>query len=569
MFEPVYRNRPGADAMRPASAEKAEQIAPGLWCSPGLSNAYLLTTGAGRVIVNTGMGFEGPVHRANFDAVDSSPVRYIIFTQGHVDHVGGLDSVRDSDTTVVAQANWTLWRDDNERLIPYRASRSAFAFQDTLAEGIRAIQRRLGTKHLAGQSVPVVDVDFEDTLSLEVGGRRMELLAVPGGETNDSLVVWLPDERICLCGNVFGPIFGHIPNLVTMRGDRYRDALTAIASVERVRDLQPELLVTGHFEPIAGTDRIHAELTRLHDAIQYIHDQTVAGMNAGKDVRSLMREVILPPEYEVGQGLWKGRLGCTGDLGELLGLVPSPVDDRTLPGRFRCRRRRCGRTRWRRRPRGTGADTLGRGPTCARDPPRRACSTRPSGCTCSAPRRTREPADRQHELLGKSLADKADSEEFMTLRPEDFYHTGIVVPDLDAAMARLTALAGYRWINPLSYTLPFRTATGTRELTSTIVYSVQSPHIELVNEVPGTPWTAAPGNAVHHVGYFTDSLVESARMLESNGFTLEMTGDAPGSELSLFAYYVDSFGTRIEIVDRALFPDWPAFLQAASQTDGA
>ena len=305
MFEPVYRNRPGADAMRPAAAEKAEHIAPGLWCSPGLSNAYLLTTGAGRVIINTGMGFEGPVHRANFDEVDSSPVRYIIFTQGHVDHVGGLDSVRDPGTTVVAQANWTLWRDDNERLIPYRASRSAFAFQDTLTEGIRAIQRRLGTKHLAGQSVPVVDVDFEDTLSLEAGGRRMELISVPGGETNDSLVVWLPEERICLCGNVFGPIFGHIPNLVTMRGDRYRDALTAIASVERVRDLQPELLVTGHFEPIAGADRINAELTRLRDAIQYIHDQTVAGMNAGKDVRTLMREIALPPECEVGQGYGK------------------------------------------------------------------------------------------------------------------------------------------------------------------------------------------------------------------------------------------------------------------------
>jgi alkyl sulfatase BDS1-like metallo-beta-lactamase superfamily hydrolase len=305
MFEPVYRNRPGADAMRPAAAEKAEQIAPGLWCSPGLSNAYLLTTGAGRVIINTGMGFEGPVHRANFDAVDSSPVRYIILTQGHVDHVGGLDSVRDPGTTVVAQANWTLWRDDNERLIPYRASRSAFAFQDILTDGIRAIQRRLGIKNLAGQSVPVVDVDFEDRLSLEAGGRRMELISVPGGETNDSLVVWLPEEHICLCGNVFGPIFGHIPNLVTMRGDRYRDALTAIASVERVRDLQPELLVTGHFEPIAGADRINAELTRLRDAIQHIHDQTVAGMNAGKDVRTLMREIALPPEYEVGQGYGK------------------------------------------------------------------------------------------------------------------------------------------------------------------------------------------------------------------------------------------------------------------------
>src|SRR6201996_7189517 len=305
MSEPVYRSRPGADAMRPAAAEKADQIAPGLWCSPGLSNAYLLTTDEGRVIVNTGMGFEGPVHRANFDAVDSSAVRYIIFTQGHVDHVGGLDSVRDPDTVVVAQANWRAWRDDNERLLPFRASRSAFAFSDTLTTGIQAIHRRLGTTRLPGQSVPTVDLDFEDTLALEVGGRRLELIAVPGGETTDSLVVWLPDERICLCGNTFGPIFGHIPNLVTMRGDRYRDALTAIASVERVRDLQPDLLVTGHFDPIVGADRIHHELTRLRNAIEYIHDQTVAGMNAGKDVRTLMREISVPTEYEVGQGYGK------------------------------------------------------------------------------------------------------------------------------------------------------------------------------------------------------------------------------------------------------------------------
>src|SRR5262249_48895141 len=121
------------------------------------------------------------------------------------------------------------------------------------------------------------------------------------------------------------------------------------------------------------------------------------------------------------------------------------------------------------------------------------------------------------------------------LRPEDLYHTGIVVPDLDAAMARLAALAGYRWINPLSYTLPFRTATGTRELTSTIVYSVQSPHIELLREVPGTPWTAAPGNSVHHLGYFTDNLASTANQLERNGFTFEMTAVMPGQNLALFA----------------------------------
>ncbi|ORJ53599.1 VOC family protein [Mycobacterium simiae] len=148
----------------------------------------------------------------------------------------------------------------------------------------------------------------------------------------------------------------------------------------------------------------------------------------------------------------------------------------------------------------------------------------------------------------------------MTLRAEDLYHTGIVVPDLGAAMARLTALAGYRWITPLSYTLPFRTAAGVRDLTSTIVYSVQSPHLELVQEVPGTPWTAVPGNAVHHVGYFTDDLADTARQLETNGFTFEMTGEVPGAEFGMFAYYLDPVGTRIEIVERALFPDFAAFV---------
>ena len=50
------------------------------------------------------MGFEGPLHRRVYDAVDPSPTRALIFTQGHYDHVGGVDSVRDEDTDVIAQA---------------------------------------------------------------------------------------------------------------------------------------------------------------------------------------------------------------------------------------------------------------------------------------------------------------------------------------------------------------------------------------------------------------------------------------------------------------------------------
>ena len=102
----------------------------------------------------------------------------------------------------------------------------------------------------------------DDRLDLDLGGRRCELLSVPGGETTDSLVVWLPDDRIAFTGNVFGALFGHVPNLVTMRGDRYRDALAYVASVDRVLALAPERLLTGHFDPVDGADRIAEELDR-------------------------------------------------------------------------------------------------------------------------------------------------------------------------------------------------------------------------------------------------------------------------------------------------------------------
>lgn len=79
---PVYQTRPGADAIA-AAHTPASEVHPGIWMSPGLSNSYLIVTSEGRVVVNTGMGFEAPVHRANYDVVDSSPIRYVILTQGH------------------------------------------------------------------------------------------------------------------------------------------------------------------------------------------------------------------------------------------------------------------------------------------------------------------------------------------------------------------------------------------------------------------------------------------------------------------------------------------------------
>lgn len=297
----VWRTRPGADQLAPASAEAATEIAPGIWMSPGLSNSYLLRTDEGRVVINTGMGFEGAVHRALYDAVDDAPVRYVILTQGHYDHVGGIDHFLEDGTDVVAHADWRTWRDDNERLAPFRVKNSAFAFMDRVLAGMAATKQRFPDASQA-QGTPSPTVEVADRLTLTVGERTLELISVPGGETTDSLVVWLPQERICFSGNTFGPLFAHVPNLVTIRGDRYRDALTVIDSIETVRALGAEVLLTGHFDPVVGADLIDGELTRLRDAVQHVHDETVAGMNAGTDVHTLMRTVRLPEHLDIGEG---------------------------------------------------------------------------------------------------------------------------------------------------------------------------------------------------------------------------------------------------------------------------
>jgi alkyl sulfatase BDS1-like metallo-beta-lactamase superfamily hydrolase len=296
----IHRERPGAAAMTGATDAPPVDLGDDIYMSPGWSNSYLLPTDDGRVVINTGMGFEGPLHRRNYDTVDTSPVRAVLLTQGHYDHVGGVDVVRDPGADVVAQANFTMWREDNERLEGFRSRNSAFAFIDAILAAME-YARSVGVG-VVPQARPEPTMVVDDRLELTVGGRTMELIATPGGETFDSMVVWLPESKTLFSGNLFGPLFGHVPNLVTIRGDRYRDALTYIRSLDVVRELAPERLVTGHFDPVLGVDRILEETVTLQRAMQSVHDQTVEGMNAGTDVWTLMRTVKVPDHLDVGEG---------------------------------------------------------------------------------------------------------------------------------------------------------------------------------------------------------------------------------------------------------------------------
>ena len=149
------------------------------------------------------------------------------------------------------------------------------------------------------------------------------------------------------------------------------------------------------------------------------------------------------------------------------------------------------------------------------------------------------------------------------LSATDCYHIGLVVPDIAAAAERLRAGAGYEWTRPIEYTVDVITANGEGQLPLRFMYSIPAPHVELITAVPGTPWASTGIAAAHHLGYFVDDIAAASAQLEGAGFQLE--AKPAGDLASSFAYFIDSAGVRIEIVNRALFPDWPAFLKAATQ----
>lgn len=295
--------RPGRELLTPVYDDPAHPVADGLvYRSGGTTAAYMVLTDAGRVIVNTGMGFEAPHHKRVFDAIRPGPTHLIITTQGHVDHVGGVDLFREPGTTYVSQANNPACQADDQRIEGLRM-RTAGIWFDTLGGDARRIaQENPGVS--MRQSKPTPDVTFDRRLGLTVDGLRVELLAAVG-ETIDCCVVWLPEHGVALVSNLFGPLFPHFPNLNTIRGDRYRFVEPQLATNRMVRELRPEVLVTGRHEPIVGTDLIEASLERLHDAVAYVHDRTLEGINAGTDIWTLMREIELPPELRVGQGYGK------------------------------------------------------------------------------------------------------------------------------------------------------------------------------------------------------------------------------------------------------------------------
>src|SRR4051794_27627256 len=123
-----------------------------------------------------------------------------------------------------------------------------------------------------------------------------------------------------------------------------------------------------------------------------------------------------------------------------------------------------------------------------------------------------------------------------------YFHVGLVVDDLDAAMAQLGAALGLEWLEPKAMPVP-----GQAEPLQVVFSRQGPPFFELMKGPPGSAWDPVAGARVDHLGFWTDDLGAESARLTAAGAPVVLDGTEHGMALKYHA--LSSAGLRIEVFD--------------------
>ncbi len=292
----------------------------------GLANSILIEGKDGLIIVDTMESVENArMVLGEFKKISDKPVRAIIYTHNHVDHVLGTREMAGPGDLPEIYAHETLHSYVQRlvnKMLPVIGTRSMRMFGNYLDErGLvnAGIGPYLGINDRSTSGYLRPTQTFSDTKEIIVAGIRLKLIHAPG-ETDDQTYVYLPDQNLLICADNF---YNSFPNLYTIRGTLFRSFENWYKSIDLIREIRPEYLVPCHGKPLFGADEIYSALTDYRDAIQFIHDQGIRGMNQGMTPDELVEYVKLPENLQdspylkefYGSVAWSLRSLFSGNLG--------------------------------------------------------------------------------------------------------------------------------------------------------------------------------------------------------------------------------------------------------------
>ena len=291
-----------------------------------LANSHVVDTTEGLVMIDCGTQFAAPrIGKTCRNRLPGKPLHTVIYTHGHVDHVGVQFCGFPEPFRVVAHENCPRRFDRYKRTNGYNTIINSRQFQLPM------------DVYKFPSDFRYPDLTYQDYLRFDVGGETFELFHGKG-ETDDATIVWMPKRRYLFCGDFF---IWNAPNAGNpQKVQRYPEEWAAAAL--KILDLKPIVVFPGHGPPILGEDRVQEAFSNQYSLLKGICDHAMAGMNAGKSLGELMRTVpiqkklislpYLVPKYDDPRWfvatLWRRYAGWyTFDIRHLFPVAAKDVGD--------------------------------------------------------------------------------------------------------------------------------------------------------------------------------------------------------------------------------------------------
>ena len=134
------------------------------------------------------------------------------------------------------------------------------------------------------------DVTIDRPTTLVVGGTRFDLLPTRGGETEDALLIHMPEQGVLFVGDILMPYLG---SPVLEEGSV--DGL--LAAIDQVHALKPRHLLHGH-EPLTRVFSSTAMLDDLRVQLVWLRGEVLRAVQDGKERGAIHAANLVPPTLE-------------------------------------------------------------------------------------------------------------------------------------------------------------------------------------------------------------------------------------------------------------------------------
>lgn len=260
------------------------KLSDNLYRIEGSCNSYLITTKEGSVIIDPAGAMIAPDYFRKILKI--YPLKTILLTHSHQDHCANLSEwLIDSSITIIAQREIYACNEYRERLAPFFARRGAIWSRKPLPDSTEIHEK---------ESV-IPNTTFIDDYNFELGGLHFYLTHTPG-ETPDHATIWIPELQAVFVGDNY---YEYFINNATLRGTSTRPVLGYIRTLDLALSYESEYFLPGHGKPVISKSTIEETVSNLRDGLQYLYAETIKGINAGKDVYTLMQEIKMPAQYPI------------------------------------------------------------------------------------------------------------------------------------------------------------------------------------------------------------------------------------------------------------------------------